>query len=461
MALLPLLAWLIAALLLPLDGYQLSAAFAMLVVFPLALLLDTGTPPWLVRAAHALGPVAAASLLMERGPLAACLASIWLGIALLHLAYGAVRFINAPCYTTPVPWAEASSAAGPVVAAVALVWSRYNGSFAGFSEPLATLTVTHFHFTFGLLPITLAALVRGGFLSPLPVWGVVFAPPLVGVLFASRADPAVPSLAEAGVIIALALSVAALSLGLRGRAGLARAGVLLLALGTGVAAWFSAQLALGQATLGYDQMLRWHGLVQVSGTALLGLFAYRNARFQGAVAPVPRPDLLAPTRDVAPEKAIFKDKRVIDLGPNPAGRFDAMADALLHYQFYPAHVMAHRCTFEDEGRHARPGDRIGMVLLVPLLPGYPAIALPATTEVFRAEIGPEAAALGYLTTTSHYGKGAWCAEIRPVNGRIELTLTSRMTPRHALALLGLPIYRWFQKRAHRLGAARLGEVQAP
>ena len=457
---LPVLVFALAALFAPLDGYQRSAAFAMLVAFPLALSIDAGTPRWLTRAAHLLGPVAAASLLMARGPGAAALASIGLGVALAHLAYGAVRFINAPSYRTPAPWAEASSAAGPVVAAVALVWSRYDGSFAGFSEPLATLSVTHFHFTFGLLPIALAALVRAGRLAPTPVWGVVFAPPLVGLLFATRAEPALPSMAEAGAILLLAASVAALPLALRGAGPEARLGAALLALGTGLAAWFSTKLALGQATLGYDQMLVWHGVTQALGAALLGWAATQRARFRGAAAVEPAPDLRAPTRDVVVERAIFKDARTFDLGPDAPGRFDAMADALLHYRFYPDHVMRHRCTFEDEGRQARPGDRIGMVLLVPLLPGYPPIALPATTEVVRAEASPDAAALAYVTTTSHYGKGTWCAEIRPVKGRIALTITSRMTPLHPLALLGLPIYRWFQKRAHRLGAARLGEVGA-
>jgi hypothetical protein len=99
-----------------------------------------------------------------------------------------------------------------------------------------------------------------------------------------------------------------------------------------------------------------------------------------------------------------------------------------------------------------------MVLLVPLFPGFAPIALPATTEIHHAERTEDSVRFGYLTTTSHYGKGAWCATVTRADGRLRLRLESRMTPLHPLALLGLPIYRWYQKRAHRRGAENLGNV---
>jgi hypothetical protein len=201
-------------------------------------------------------------------------------------------------------------------------------------------------------------------------------------------------------------------------------------------------------------MLHWHGVANAAATVALGLYAARNAAFDGTRAVDPVPDLAAPTRDVAPDRALFRDNRPFDLGPDAPGRLAALGDALLRYAFYPPHVMRHHTTFE--GRHARVGDRIGMTLFVDV-PGFSPLALPATTEVFRAELDDDHAAIGYLTTTSHYGKGAWCATIRRVNGRIGLTIESRMTPMHPLAVAGLPIYRWYQKRAHRLGAENLAQ----
>ena len=442
----PPLTWVVFALGGKLDAYQLSAAFAVLVAFPIAQRIDTTVPPSLVRVGWLAGPVAASSLLMDRGVLAATVASVWLIVAALHLVHGAIRFINAARYDTPATWGEAASAFGPVVAAVALVWSRYDGTFAGFGEPLATLTVTHFHFTFGLLPLALAAAVRAGRLPPLPAWGVVFAPPLVGLLFATRISPAQPSIWEAGAIVLLAVSVAGL---VAHRDPLPRAAALVLAACTALAAWFSVHLALGLPTLDYAAMLRWHGIGNALATLVLGVTA---TRFAGAAAVEPAPHLTAPTRDV--EGGIFRDHRSFDLGADAPGRLERLTDRLLRYEFYPPHVMRHRTTFD--GRHATVGDRIGMTLLVDLFPGYAPIALPATTEIFEAERGPDHATLGYRTTTRHYGKGAWSATLRRDAGRLTLTITSRMTPLHPLAVAGLPIYRWYQKRAHRLGAENLG-----
>lgn len=440
--------------LLPLDAYALSAAVALLAAFPVALAIDRSVPRWLVRAVWLAAPLAAASLLLQRGPAAAGLASCWLVVALAHLVHAAIRFINAPGYANPAPWAEASSAVGPVVGALALVSSRYEGTFAGFGEPLATLTVTHFHFTFGLLPLALAAAVRAERVARAPVWGVVFAPVLVGALFALRSSPAQPTVFEAAAVVLLAASVLGVALSLRAPPPWVRAASWLLAACTALAAWFSARLALGVSTLDYDQMLRWHGVGNALGTLTLGLWATRALRFLGARPVDARPDLHAPTCDIPPERALFLDHRQFDLGEDAPGRFESIADRLLRYHFYPADVMRHATTFE--GRHARPGDRIGMTLLVGLFPGYTPIALPATTEVVRAELTADTAALGYVTTRSHYGKGTWCASVTRKDGRLQLTIDSRMMPTHPLAVAGLPLYRWYQKRAHRLGAENLG-----
>lgn len=55
---------------LPFDAYALSAAVALLAAFPVALAIDRSVPRWLVRAAWLSAPLAAASLLLERGPVA-------------------------------------------------------------------------------------------------------------------------------------------------------------------------------------------------------------------------------------------------------------------------------------------------------------------------------------------------------------------------------------------------------
>ncbi|MDP2308049.1 MAG: YndJ family transporter [Pseudomonadota bacterium] len=466
--LLPALAWAALAASGRVDGYGLSAAYAVLVAFPLLVHLDRSVPTWLRALAAVFGSVACASLLLPRGPLAAGLGAAWILVALAHLLHGVIRFLSGSAFDSRRAWvwAEAAGAAGPVVAAIALTTSRYDGTFAGFAEPLATLTVTHFHFTFGLLPVALAALARRGLAAEVPLWGVTFAPPLIGVFFAARSTPAVPSPLEVAAIGLLALSVLAWSLASLPRlAGLpepartvARVAAIVLAASVAMGLVFSGTLAAGAPALDFGDMLRWHGIGNAVAMTVLGLVALRYASFDGVPAPAPCANLVAPTRDIEEARALFVDTRVVDAGPDAPGRFEALSDALLRYHFYPPDVMVCAAAFKEEGRRARLGDRVGMVLLVRLFPGFPAVGFPATTEVNVAEADAEHAAFGYVTTTAHYGAGAWRATLSRHDGRLRIELRSRMLPMHPLALLGLPVYRMFQKRAHRAGLEQLGRV---
>lgn len=448
------------------DGFLLSAAFAMLVAFPMTLAIDEDVPAWLRNWAAGAGMVASLSLLLVPGVLAASIAATWMLVALPNAAYAFLRFLSAEDRREPMPWAEATAGVGPIVAAVALCWSRFDSTFAGFGEPFATLTVTHFHFTFGLLPLALSALARAGIGAQRPLWGIVFVPPVIGFLFATRANKYLPSSAEALAVVVLALVVFAWSFvsprhGAKipwwARSTVRFAGLGLM-VGMFVAVIFVVTLVGGAPRFDFRQVLSTHGVFNALSMVALGFVAQSYARIRGISGTSAEPDLAATTRDVDPAKALFVDSREFPLGSAANGRFERLTSALLHYQFYPDTVMISAGTFKAEGREARVGDRIGMCLLVPLFYGMPAARFPATTEVNVVERGPDVAAFGYLTTTSHYGKGAWCARIERRGDQAILLLQSRMTPTHPLALLGLPLYRWFQKRAHRAGAARLGAV---
>lgn len=449
-----------------LGGYGRAAAYALLIAFPLILHLDHQVPEWLRRLTAVAAPFTAVSLLLPQGVLAASLAGLWLLITGLHLAYGVLRWLTGVASTPTAPWvwAEAMAAAGPVVAAVALVSSRYAGVFSGFPEPLATLTVPHFHVTFGILPLTLAALARSGHGARGPLWGMVLLPPLIGAMLATRTSFFVPGTVEAGTIVLLALVLAAWTAtswrrlrNLSGPSGiLAPLAALLLTASVSLAPVFAVTSARGLPLLDYGQMLALHGVGNAVATTLLALVVLRHAAFDGIPTVPHPPDLAAPTRDISPSQALFLDQRSLDLGPDAPDRFARLADALLRYDFYPPTVMVAQTTFPD--RPARVGDRVGMALLVPLLPGFPAVRFPATTEIHLAERSENHVAFGYTTTTAHYGAGAWEARLLRQDGRLILQLSSRMRPSHPLALAGLPLYRWFQKRAHHAGMSRLGSL---
>ena len=481
----PTILWVALALFPRADGFQLSAAFAILVAYPVSLRIDRDAPAWLGKTAAGAGIAACGSFLLPEGPVAAGVAAVWFLFALPNLAYGLVRFLNSPDKRDACVWAEAASVTGPVVGAAALVSSRGWGNFAGFPEPLAVLTVTHFHFTFGLLPAALAALTRyvrerikssvaASEPGPLrrdvlpgaggALWGILLSAPAIGFFFMLRSEKLMPGYAEAGATVALALSVAFWTRFMLLRPvpelpGISAGAFLLasvaLTAATGLGAGFSLILAGGNIPATYRDMLRWHGVTNALATLTLAGIAVRHARFSGRQETVWPPDMKSPTTDIPESKAIFRDARVFAMGADSPGRFEAMRDALLAYRFYPASVMACTAAFKDEGRFARLGDRIGMALLVPVFPGLPAIRFPATTEINLLENTPERATLGYVTTRRHYGRGAWSATLVRADGRLRLELRSRMTPTHPLALLGLPFYRFLQKRAHRLGVDNL------
>lgn len=461
------------------DLFALSAAFAVLVAYPLALHLDTTTPRFLHKLAIIAGAAVAVSMLLPRGPLAGGIAASWCLFSIPNLIYGVVRFLNTRNKRDACVWADAASVTGPMVGGVALVCSRTGGDFAGFPEPLAILTVTHFHFTFGLLPAALAALTRKtgreethGYAARAmagALRGVVFIPPVIGFFFMLRSEKLTPSPAEAAATVALAFAVAgwahfafwnsARKLPATDALAL-RAGAILLTVATATGAWFCLLLSRGESPASYAIMLRTHGVANALATLTLALVAVRHATRPGLAPAAPVPDPLAPETDIPEAKAIFRDDRSFDMGADNPGRFRVMREALLGYRFYPDSVMVSAAVFKTENRPARVGDRIGMALCVPVSPGIPPVYFPATTIINLIENAADEVALGYVTTRRHYGRGSWSATLTRADGRIALRIRSHMTPTHPLALLGLPFYRFLQKRAHRLGAENLRNCQA-
>lgn len=245
-------------------------------LFTLAALVSLLAYPFALRlGAVALGCCGLAGLaaFLPHGVPAAVVASATLVFASYNLVQGIRCFIQAPGHRSPEVWAMAMSTTGPVVAAVAWVWSRYNGSFAGFPDPLATLTVAHFSVTFGLLPAALAAWHRRlppSRLRDMGVWGLVCLPPLVGLLFSLRTELLRPSLLEVLGTGLMALSFMLWWLGTPS-IKLRLLGLPLLS-GFVLGAGYAASAHFGWAWLDYRGMLGWHGL----GNLLACVFMLRG-----------------------------------------------------------------------------------------------------------------------------------------------------------------------------------------
>lgn len=436
------------------DGFTLVAALCFWGVLPWAQRLDPDSPRWLRRAGW-LGLLTAPWLAFSGpGVLSAWLAAPAGLYAIWIFALGVRRYLADDLAPLVRRVGLLLAATGPLVAAAAWIWSRLDRTFAGFPDPLATLTTAHFAITFGALPLAMSA-----WEAPLPpcprrstgLWLYVLAAPATALCFALRTQPMVPGLAEVGCAATLAAGFFLWASGAPRRETLPALACLVpgLLLGAG----YTAATHFGWRYLTLPQMASTHGALNLVGTILL---AARAPRLR-PVAP-PMPDRATPVAGCAVAEAIFTDAHRQDVGPWSPETFGRLRAALLSYRFYPDAVMVRRTQFEEEGRAARLGDRLGLGLLLPGLPGLPPLLLPAVVEIHVLSDAPECTRLGYRTTRRHYGRGEWVAEVRREGDRIVLSVDCHLRPSRWFVWLGLPLYRHFQLGAFRAGLGNLRQL---
>ena len=438
------------------DPFALVAALCLWGALVWAQRLEPDCPAWLRRRTW---PFLLASLWLATtgpGPLAAWVAAPAGLLAAYLLALGLRRFLAEDTVAPPPRLLAALAATGPSVAAAAWVWSRYDRSFAGFPDPLATLTTVHFSVTFGVLPLAMAAIERGlapSRLRSAAILAYVAAAPATALAFALRASPMTPGAAEVACAVGLAAAFLAWAAGLpRGAAPLALA---VLLPGILLGAGYSAATFMGWSYLTIPEMAVVHGSLNLAGSLLL---VARAAPLPQVGAPAP--DASSPVDAGDPATARFVDRHRADLGPWSPEAFARVRATLLGYRFYPDTVLVRRAAFEEAGRPARVGDRIGLGLLLPGLPGLPDFLLPAVVEVMAADSASESARFGYRTTRRHYGRGEWVAEVRRSGDRLELAVDCHVRPTRWFVWLGLPLYRRFQLAAFRAGADTLRRAAA-
>lgn len=433
------------------DGFTLVAALCFWGMLPWAQRLDPDSPPWLSRAAWLCLLTAPWLALAGPGPVSAALAAPAAPYAVWVLALGARRCLSDDLAPPARRVLLLLASAGPLVAAAAWIWSRWDRTFAGFPDPLATLTTAHFAITFGVLPLAMSAWeasLPADRRRSLGIWLYALAAPATALCFALRSQPMVPGLAEVGCAGMLAAGFLLWASGLSRRETIPA--LVLLVPGLLLGAGYTAATHFGWRYLTIPQMATTHGLLNLVGTALL---AARAPRLPPVVPPAP--DRETPTAACAGAEAVFVDAHRQDVGPWTPEAFGRLRAALLGYRFYPGSVMVRRTQFEDEGRAARVGDRLGLGLLLPSLPGLPALLLPAVVEIHVLSDAPECVRLGYRTTRRHYGRGEWVAQVRREGDRIVLSVDCHLRPSRWFVWLGLPLYRRFQLAAFRAGLENL------
>jgi hypothetical protein len=440
------------------DWFTIIAALCFWAALVWTQHLDRSFPVWLRRSAWpclALWLVAwnfseGPGLVMALAAAPAFLFALWLW------AHGLRRFLADDLTPAPRRLLEMLAATGPLVAAAAWVWSRYDRTFAGFPDPLATLTTVHFAITFGVLPLAMAASERPLARSrarDLGIWLYVVGAPATALCFALRSNPLQPGLVEvaAAVVFAAGFLLWAAFMPLKRGPWPYACLVPGFLLGVG----YTAAHAFGWSYLTIPQMAAVHGSLNLLGALLL---AAQAPAFDDAAAPAP--DLLTPVEGGDRATAVFADTHRVVVGVWSPEAFARVKEALLGYRFYPEHVMVRRTQFEDEGRAVRVGDRLGLGLFVPNLPGLAPLMLPAVVEVDVVEAGAERVELGYVTTRRHYGRGIWRAEVKREGESLVLTVSYHVRPSRWFVWCGLPVYRCFQLAAFRAGADNLRRLAA-
>jgi uncharacterized protein (UPF0548 family) len=438
------------------DLFSLIAAFCFGVILPWAQRTERGQPPVIRGLALAGLPFLILASGWERGAVAAVFALPALVYAIWLFAHGGGRFLVSWDERAPTRWLNALGTTGPLVAATAWIWSRYDGTFAGFPDPLATLTTVHFAITFGALPAALVAWTRketiAGLWNDLALWLYVLSAPATALCFALRSQPMIPGLAEVFCAVLFALSFFVWWLTLR--SGRPRWLALPLLIGFALGAGYTLAQYSGWPYFSIPEMLISHGLLNLIGTALLIGFA--PAQKYPAVAPAPDPTI--PLNPGSEATSIFIDHHRRELGRWSEERFASVRKALLGYRFYPAATMVRRAQFEEENREARAGDRLGLGLFLPNLPGLNPVCLAAVVEINELADEAELVKLGYVTTRKHYGQGAWVAEVKREEDQMILEVRCHIRPSRWFVWLGLPLYRYFQLQAFQAGYTQLLRV---
>ncbi len=440
------------------DWFTIIAALCFWAALVWTQHLDRGFPIWLRRSAWpclALWLVAwnfseGPGLVMALAAAPAFLFALWLW------AHGLRRFLADDLTPAPRRLLEMLAATGPLVAAAAWVWSRYDRTFAGFPDPLATLTTVHFAITFGVLPLAMAASERPLARSrgrDLGIWLYVVGAPATALCFALRSNPLQSGPVEVAAAVVFAAGFLLWAAFMPVKRGPWPYVCLVPGFLLGVG--YTAAHAFGWNYLTIPQMAAVHGSLNLLGTLLL---AAQAPAFDDVVAPAP--DLLTPVEGGDRATAVFADTHRIVVGVWSPEAFARVKEALLGYRFYPEHVMVRRTQFEDEGRAVRVGDRLGLGLFVPNLPGLAPLMLPAVVEVDVVEAAAESVTLGYVTTRRHYGRGIWRAEVRREGESLVLAVSYHVRPSRWFVWCGLPVYRRFQLAAFRAGADNLRRLAA-
>jgi hypothetical protein len=465
-----------------LGTLNLALAAALLIIVPVALTLADAPAEHtlylrLRRLLLVLYPVFAAcaisAVLLLPGLAATGLGVLWLFFALCIAAAGVLRFLSRDDRLAPEELCIDAGLVQSAVAGFAFLTACAGLPFLGYEHPWQTLTAVHFYFAGMALPIFAGLIGRalhGGHVCAfrLVTAGVIFGSALVG--FGILYSPLMELLAVIALSAALwvcagliCTSVAPAARNLPLKLGLLISGGVLF-VSMPLAVLYALGDFRGMPILTIPQMIETHGRLNAFGFGLLGALCWMTIRPAARQRAHPDARALDALRDEpvtftpgTPETGMTVHAFERVLGYDPSGHlFERAGAAILHYRFYPEHVISSVSDFQLANRKARPGDRIMLRLHLLHALGIPMLYARAMVQVHAVIDTPTCKHLSYVTTRWHLARGGCMATVlwrRDGDGAVLMRIRSVEEP--VMPLLKWPgvtfIFRAFLDRALKSG----------
>jgi hypothetical protein len=224
----------------------------------------------------------------------------------------------------------------------------------------------------------------------------------------------------------------------------------------------------GELILSIPQMIDTHGRLNAFGFGLLGALCW--LALHPAAISKPHPD--ARTLDTLRGEALTFSAGASEagltvhafervLGHDKTGALFARAgEAILHYRFYPEHVISSVSDFGLQQRAARPGDRIVLRLHLLHALGVPWLYARALVEVNAVADTPVCKSISYVTTRWHLARGGCRATLfwrKDGDGAVIMRVRSVEEPVWRVLRLPFvtPVFRGFLDRALNAGLAHV------
>ncbi len=149
----------------------------------------------------------------------------------------------------------------------------------------------------------------------------------------------------------------------------------------------------------------------------------------------------------------YRDEQELSLGQDHDGRlFQHAAHLLLHYQFYPPHLLTHTSDFSLDERPMQIGDLLLQRMHLVTLRRFPLLDVLGLTRIHQVTQEPRHCGFTHITLTPHPQEGEWSAHLTwQPNGELLLTLKAISHPRPQEPRRNHQLLRRLQKSAHQQG----------